>query len=169
MHLGCVYFQYNILPSYFYNQWQTFFTTKKNRLDFFNSHILVWGGPFECWGVQRYISANCSQFPLAVEARLVYPLHRDMALPREACRSHLPFHRNPWANTSQQPARRTTERGEKLTSNTDISIIYLVASELKDPIWHSSEWQIGSFSSEATICYLKIYKYILYRYIYMYL
>ena len=25
-----------------------------------------------------------------------------------------------------------------------------VASELKDPIWHSSEWQIGSFSSEAT-------------------
>ena len=29
---------------------------------------------------------------------------------------------------------------------------YIVASELKDPIWHSSEWQIGSFSSEATIC-----------------
>ena len=28
----------------------------------------------------------------------------------------------------------------------------LVASELKDPIWHSLEWQIGSFSSEATIC-----------------
>ena len=28
---------------------------------------------------------------------------------------------------------------------------YIVASELKDPIWHSSEWQIGSFSSEATI------------------
>ena len=27
---------------------------------------------------------------------------------------------------------------------------YFVASELKDPIWHSSEWQIGSFSSEAT-------------------
>ena len=27
-----------------------------------------------------------------------------------------------------------------------------VASELKDPIWHSSEWQIGSFSSEATNC-----------------
>ena len=26
-----------------------------------------------------------------------------------------------------------------------------VASELKYPIWHSSEWQIGSFSSEATI------------------
>ena len=25
-----------------------------------------------------------------------------------------------------------------------------VASELKDPIWHSLEWQIGSFSSEAT-------------------
>ena len=24
--------------------------------------------------------------------------------------------------------------------------------ELKDPIWHSSEWQIGSFSSEATRC-----------------
>ena len=31
--------------------------------------------------------------------------------------------------------------------------IHLVASELKDPIWHSLEWQIGSFSSEATICY----------------
>ena len=29
---------------------------------------------------------------------------------------------------------------------------YIVASELKDPIWHSSEWQIGSFSYEATIC-----------------
>ena len=28
---------------------------------------------------------------------------------------------------------------------------YIVASELKDPIWHSLEWQIGSFSSEATI------------------
>ena len=26
---------------------------------------------------------------------------------------------------------------------------YIVASELKDPIWHSSEWQMGSFSSEA--------------------
>ena len=31
---------------------------------------------------------------------------------------------------------------------------YIVASELKDPIWHSLEWQIGSFSSEATICQL---------------
>ena len=29
--------------------------------------------------------------------------------------------------------------------------LYIVASELKDPIWHSLEWQIGSFSSEATI------------------
>ena len=28
----------------------------------------------------------------------------------------------------------------------------IVASELNDPIWHSSEWQIGSFSSEATRC-----------------
>ena len=28
----------------------------------------------------------------------------------------------------------------------------IVASELNDLIWHSSEWQIGSFSSEATIC-----------------
>ena len=28
---------------------------------------------------------------------------------------------------------------------------YIVASELKDPICHSLEWQIGSFSSEATI------------------
>ena len=29
--------------------------------------------------------------------------------------------------------------------------LYIVASELKDPIWHSLEWQMGSFSSEATI------------------
>ena len=28
----------------------------------------------------------------------------------------------------------------------------IVASELKDPLWHSLEWQIGSFSSEATKC-----------------
>ena len=35
---------------------------------------------------------------------------------------------------------------------TPFSCHHLVASELKDPIWHSSEWQIGSFSSEATIC-----------------
>ena len=28
---------------------------------------------------------------------------------------------------------------------------HIVASELKDPIWHSLEWQIGSFSSEPTI------------------
>ena len=29
---------------------------------------------------------------------------------------------------------------------------HIVASELKDPICHSNECQIGSFSSEATIC-----------------
>ena len=29
--------------------------------------------------------------------------------------------------------------------------VHIVASELKDPIWHSSVWQIGSFSYEATI------------------
>ena len=28
---------------------------------------------------------------------------------------------------------------------------HIIASELKDPIWHSLEWQIGSFSSEAMI------------------
>ena len=33
---------------------------------------------------------------------------------------------------------------------------YIVASELKDPIWHSSEWQIGSFSSEATILWVAV-------------
>ena len=32
--------------------------------------------------------------------------------------------------------------------------IEVVASELKDPICHSDECQIGSFSSEATKCYL---------------
>ena len=31
---------------------------------------------------------------------------------------------------------------------------HIVASELKDPICHSNECQIGSFSSEATICYV---------------
>ena len=31
--------------------------------------------------------------------------------------------------------------------------LYIVASEQKDPICHSNECQIGSFSSQATICY----------------
>ena len=34
---------------------------------------------------------------------------------------------------------------------------YFVASEVKDPIWHSSEWQIGSSSSEATTYYYQKY------------
>ena len=33
---------------------------------------------------------------------------------------------------------------------------YFAASELKDPICHSDECQIGSFSSEATICYIAL-------------
>ena len=33
----------------------------------------------------------------------------------------------------------------------DLLKTYIVASELKDPICHSNECQIGSFSSEATI------------------
>ena len=33
--------------------------------------------------------------------------------------------------------------------------LYIVASELKDPICHSDECQIGSFSSDATICKLR--------------
>ena len=36
----------------------------------------------------------------------------------------------------------------------DLGSIHLVASELKDPICHSDECQIGSFSSEATIYFL---------------
>ena len=32
-----------------------------------------------------------------------------------------------------------------------INMKYIVASELKDPICHSDECQIGSFSSEATV------------------
>ena len=36
-----------------------------------------------------------------------------------------------------------------------IYYIDIVASELNDLIWHSSEWQIGSFSSEATIYYVE--------------
>ena len=36
--------------------------------------------------------------------------------------------------------------------NHEYHILYNIVSwVLKDPIWHSSEWQIGSFSSEATI------------------
>ena len=47
--------------------------------------------------------------------------------------------------------------------------LYIVASELKDPICHSDECQIGSFSSEATIsisayCFVMIYS-CLWRYI----
>ena len=34
--------------------------------------------------------------------------------------------------------------------DTNFWTIQYVASELKDPIWHSLEWQIGSFSSEET-------------------
>ena len=37
---------------------------------------------------------------------------------------------------------------------------YIVASELNDPICHSDECQIGSFSSEATI-YTQNYKYLI--------
>ena len=37
----------------------------------------------------------------------------------------------------------------------EIAHIHIVASELKDPIWHSLEWQIGSFSSEATTWYMQ--------------
>ena len=39
----------------------------------------------------------------------------------------------------------------QIDPRTEMIKTYIVASELKDPIWHSSEWQIGSFSSEATI------------------
>ena len=35
---------------------------------------------------------------------------------------------------------------------TNNSKVEFVASELKNSIWHSLEWQIGSFSCEATNC-----------------
>ena len=38
------------------------------------------------------------------------------------------------------------------------SLHQIVASELKDPICHSNECQIGSFSSEATRCWFYFYK-----------
>ena len=41
-------------------------------------------------------------------------------------------------------------QGAKQTREVDPK--HIVASELKDPICHSDECQIGSFSSEATIC-----------------
>ena len=53
---------------------------------------------------------------------------------------------------------RTTYGSDKHTPHAsyfiarDILYKYIVASELKDPICHSNECQIGSFSSEATIC-----------------
>ena len=41
-----------------------------------------------------------------------------------------------------------------------IMVVYvrckIVASELKDPICHSDECQIGSFSSEATRCIVRV-------------
>ena len=40
--------------------------------------------------------------------------------------------------------------GKINTQSADSHNAYIVASELKDPIWHSLECQIGSFSSEAT-------------------
>ena len=39
---------------------------------------------------------------------------------------------------------------------THLECLHIVASELKDPICHSNECQIGSFSSEAAICPLYI-------------
>ena len=42
--------------------------------------------------------------------------------------------------------------GSVAGSQTRGSVYNFVASELKDPICHSNECQIGSFSSEATIC-----------------
>ena len=38
------------------------------------------------------------------------------------------------------------------TAGTTDTAVLIVASELKDPICHSDECQIGSFSSEATLC-----------------
>ena len=42
------------------------------------------------------------------------------------------------------------------TQSSYAKLMYLVASELNDPICHSNECQIGSFSSEATICWMNI-------------
>ena len=51
-----------------------------------------------------------------------------------------------WPNTHSEWSTQWT------TLDMKEFIWHFVASELKDPIWHSSEWQIGSFSSEATTC-----------------
>ena len=40
---------------------------------------------------------------------------------------------------------------ETISFLTQVAEVHLVASEQKDPICHSNECQIGSFSSEATI------------------
>ena len=44
---------------------------------------------------------------------------------------------------------RSKKRFMRILQNAEM---HFVAAELKDPICHSLEWQIGSFSSEATIC-----------------
>ena len=49
-----------------------------------------------------------------------------------------------------QKRRRWRERLN--ISCAPVTCRHIVASELKDPICHSNECQIGSFSSEATIC-----------------
>ena len=47
--------------------------------------------------------------------------------------------------------RPTCSRSHRLHHSIQVLTEYqVVASELKDPIWHSLEWQIGSFGSEAT-------------------
>ena len=42
------------------------------------------------------------------------------------------------------------------SSHCATSPLHFVASELNDPICHSDEWQIGSFSSEATIWIISV-------------
>ena len=61
-----------------------------------------------------------------------------------------------WSNSIQSPSlfcRAVPWLFQSaLTLHTCTHHHHFVASELKDPICHSDECQIGSFSSEATIC-----------------
>ena len=48
--------------------------------------------------------------------------------------------------------------GQNYVLSLQLLIVNFVASELKDPIWHSLDWQIGSFSSEATTCIFYLFQ-----------
>ena len=97
------------------------------KIEQFRSVIIYWA----C--VKWYVLTRCARR----DAPLIYTPHQT----RTNCA----------AQTSRRKwDRRAAHAQYALYETYDIDS-HFVASELKDPIWHSLEWQIGSFSSEATI------------------